>query len=53
MTHLRNALKRLLQIFDNHYQCRYCDDRCAEYLINCRNPLHRLHDLLYKLEDTK
>ena len=53
MIYLRRVLIGLLQVFDNHYGCGYCNDRCAEYLIYCRNPLHRLHDLLYKLKDTK
>ena len=36
-------LHLLLKLFDDHYVCETCAESCATYLINCNNPLHKLH----------
>ena len=42
--------KKLLKLFDDHYICEACDELCATYLINCKNPLHELHDAAWENE---
>ena len=41
----------ILLAFNNSYECPDCIKVCATYLENCQNPMHRLHDALYALEN--
>ena len=43
-------LKELLLLFEEHYVCESCEKMAATYVINCKNPLHRLHDYVYELD---
>jgi hypothetical protein len=42
--------KTLLKLFDDHYVCESCDELCATYLDNCKNPLHELHEAAWENE---
>jgi hypothetical protein len=41
----------ILLAFNNSYECPDCIKVCATYWEKCKNPMHRLHDALYALED--
>jgi hypothetical protein len=40
----------LLKLFDDHYICEDCDKYAATYLEKCKNPLHKLHDAAWEIE---
>lgn len=42
---LRGQLHRILYLFEEHYECPYCELRAATYLATCTNPLHYIHDV--------
>lgn len=46
-------LERVLELFDEHYLCPTCADKCASHLEDCANPLHELHEELYRLWSKK
>jgi hypothetical protein len=46
-------LERVLLIFDAHYLCSTCQKKAASHLEDCANPLHELHEELYRLRDEK
>jgi hypothetical protein len=47
---LLTQLRLLLDLFDAHYVCPNCNLYSAHYLETCLNPLHELHEALYRLE---
>ena len=42
-------IRTILELFDEHYTCEYCDDRSSTYLATCQNPLHALHEIYMSL----
>ena len=49
----KTRLERVLRIFDAHYRCPTCEEKAASHLEDCVNPLHELHEELYRLMDNK
>jgi hypothetical protein len=44
-----NMVIASLERFDDSYRCPTCDRRCGVHLVGCRNPLHVLHEALYRI----
>ena len=46
-------LYETLLFFHENYECPKCLTKSAFYLEGCDNPLHILHDNLYRMENEK
>jgi len=46
-------LRAVLDLFNAHYVCPHCQMWSASYLETCQNPLHELHEALFRLLEDK
>lgn len=46
----RDKLRRLLIVFKAHWYCPECHTKAAFWLEGCGNPLHKLHEALWELD---
>lgn len=39
----RDMYRELMFLFNEHYVCPECEKYAATYVLDCQNPLHKLH----------